>query len=177
MVRVLTILLDYGDSVFELRDLPDATTLEEFGKRFPELDVLTLQVVLRLARLGEDLVRFMHDGLMQDGLSLRRFFVLVLLARNTAGLRAVSLAKKMGVTKATVSEVLTGMLRDKLVQSCADPDDSRAQIITLTEHGKNLLHKVLPGHYRRLAGVMNGLDGNNRVELLRLLEIVGSRLG
>jgi DNA-binding MarR family transcriptional regulator len=162
--------------MFELRDLPDATTLEGFGKRFPELDISALQVVLRLAKLGEDLVRFMQDGLMRDGLSLRRFFVLVLLARNTEGLRAVGLAKKMGVTKATVSEVLAGMSRDRLVQSCADPEDSRAQLITLSEQGKALLDAALPGHYRRLAGVVEGLDGDNRAELLRLLEIVSKGL-
>ena len=162
--------------MFELRDLPDATTLEGFGKRFPELDVSALQVVLRLARLGEDLVRFMQDGLMRDGLSLRRFFVLVLLARNTAGLRAVSLAQKMGVTKATVSEVLAGMLRDRLVQSSADPEDSRAQLITLSEQGKALLDAALPGHYRRLAGVVEGLDSGKRAELLRLLEVVDKGL-
>ncbi len=162
--------------MFELRDLPDATTLEGFGKRFPELDVSALQVVLRLARLGEDLVRFMQDGLMRDGLSLRRFFVLVLLARNTAGLRAVGLAKKMGVTKATVSEVLAGMARDKLVLISADPEDSRAQLVTLSEQGKALLDAVLPGHYQRLAGVVDGLDSDKRTELLRLLEVVGKGL-
>lgn len=162
--------------MFELRDLPDATTLEGFEKRFPELDVSALQVVLRLARLGEELVRFMQDGLMRDGLSLRRFFVLVLLARNTEGLRAVGLAKKMGVTKATVSEVLAGMTRDKLVFISADPEDSRAQLITLSEQGKALLDAALPGHYRRLAGVVEGLDSDKRAELLRLLEVVGKGL-
>ena len=162
--------------MFDLRDLPDAPTLERFQARYPELDISAMRVVLCVARLGEDIARSLDKALARQGLSLRRFFVLVLLAREPAGLRATELARRMGVTKATVSEVLRGMTRSGLTITAADPDDARARVVALSPQGRETLDAVLPGHYRRIAALLSDVSEVERALMLRLCNSIAARL-
>ena len=162
--------------MFDLRDLPDLPTLEDFRARYPDLDISALQVALRLARLGEDIARHLDKALVREGLSLRRLFVLVLLARTPGGLRATQLSRGMGVTKATVSEVLAGMERADLIATAPDPEDARAQLAVLTPTGRQLLDAVLPGHYRRVAALLQDVSEVERALTLRLLGCIEARI-
>ncbi len=162
--------------MFDLRDLPDAETLERFRARHPELDITALQVVLKLARVAGDVIKSMEAYLAEHELSLRRFFTLVLLERNPDGLRASGLAERMDITKATVSVVLAGMRRDGLVHMTQDAGDARATVVTITPRGHDLLHAVLPEHYRRTAAMLDGVDDATRRVVLDVLAHMERRI-
>jgi len=60
------------------------------------------------------------------------------------------LASRMGMTRGAVSRLVERLVGKKLVSRAASPDDGRAQIIALTDHGRRLVP--------RLAGIADRND-------------------
>lgn len=159
--------------MFELFDLPDSETLDRFRSRYPNLNVAALTTYLRLLRTAGDVLAGLDDYLGEHGLSQRRFFVLVLLARHPEGLPVSALAAGTGVTCPTMTGVLDTLVRDGLVERHVSDTDRRQVVVTATDQGNALLGDVLPGHYDRVATTMGGLTGQEQEQLSRLLSKVG----
>lgn len=155
--------------MFQLLDLPDRETLARFQSRYPGLDVAALAAYLQLLRTAADVLSGLDGYLAGHGLSQRRFFVLILLARQPQGLPASALAAGTGVTCATMSGVLDTLVRDGLVARHASDHDRRQVVVTATDQAARLLADVLPGHYERVATTMGGLTRQEQAELSRLL--------
>lgn len=155
--------------MFPLLDLPDLETLARFQSRYPGLDVAALAAYLQLLRTAADVLTGLDGYLAGHGLSQRRFFVLILLARHPEGLPTSALAAGTGVTCATMTGVLDTLVRDGLVARHASDQDRRQVVVTATDKAADLLSAVLPGHYARVTATMGGLTGQELAELSRLL--------
>jgi DNA-binding MarR family transcriptional regulator len=60
---------------------------------------------------------------------------------NAEGVRGADLAKKLGVTKQAVSQLVTELEEWGVVEQVADPQDGRAKLVRLTKKGEqSLLH-------------------------------------
>lgn len=84
------------------------------------------------------------------------------------------LAEKVGVTRATMTGLLDGLERERLVERVFAQDDRRKVAIRLTETGLSRLETMLPDYYRRIAGLMVNFDAEEREQLLGLLEKVNA---
>ena len=155
--------------MFELFDLPDRETLGRFQSRYPGLDAAALAPYLHLLRTAADVLAGLDGYLAGHGLSQRRFFVLILLARHPEGLPVSALAAGTGVTCATMTGVLDTLVRDGLIARSASAQDRRQVVATATDKAADLLTAVLPGHYARVAATMGGLTVQEQAELSRLL--------
>ncbi|WP_428559270.1 MAG: MarR family winged helix-turn-helix transcriptional regulator [Solidesulfovibrio sp. DCME] len=158
--------------MFDLRDLPHRDALGKLRQRYPNLDVTFLQ----LLRTGQDALASMERHLAGHGLSLRRFSVLILLARNPDGLSPSRLAAATGVTCATMTGVLDTLERDGCVRREHGSEDRRAVTVLPAHKGMALLDAVLPGHYDRVATAMEALTEAERDTLIGLLAKVAQGL-
>ena len=163
--------------MFYLKDLPTDRTLEEFAKRYPELDPSALKTCAILLRTGSDLLTAFETILGKHGLSQGRFLTLIVMNREPdEEINPSSLAEKVGVTRATMTGLLDGLERKGLVNRRAHPGDRRKVSIRLTETGRQVLDEMLPDYYSRIAKLMAKLSEKERQELELLLGKVNQGL-
>ena len=154
-----------------LRDLPRYEMLQEKAQRYPELDANAVEATLVLLRVASDVFEGMGAHLARHDISQGRFMVLVLLDRHShaEGLLPSEIAEHLGVTRATVTGLLDGLEKCELISREMHPEDRRAFCIELTPKGREFLAEMLPGHYRRIAGLMAHLSESEQRQLVKLL--------
>ncbi len=163
--------------MFYLKDLPTDHTLEGIAKRYPALDPSALKTCATLLRTGSDLLTAFEINLGKHGLSQGRFLTLIVLNRTpNKAINPSSIAQKIGVKRATMTGLLDGLEQKGLVKRLAHKEDRRKVSIQLTDTGQNLLDKMLPDYYSRIAKLMKGLTENERQSLVTLLKKVDQGL-
>lgn len=155
--------------MFEIVNLPSSETLQKLAERYPALEISAIESWLELMRVSDDCMVDLDGFLSEHSLSPRRFFVLVLLLRIPQGLNISQLAEGTGVSCATMSGVVEGLLKAELVTREADPQDRRVFVVRITDAGLALLDGILPAHYRRVSRIMSCLNEEERLLLRSLL--------
>nr|WP_320048989.1 MarR family transcriptional regulator [uncultured Desulfuromonas sp.] len=162
--------------MLDIVDLPDAHTLANLAQRYPHLEPPLLLAWLDLMRTSTECQRNLDRFLAEHNLSQRKFFVLILLLRNPDGLLLSQLAKGTGVSCATMTGVIDGLVKSELVTREPHPQDRRALTVIITTAGLELLDHVLPQHYQRVNHIMSCLDASELQLLQTLLEKIRQRL-
>lgn len=152
-----------------LKEMPSYQTLLDKAKRYPSLDVLVCEAYMHVVRTGTILHHCVERNLAKLGLSHGRFMILNLLSKEPDPVPVCKLAEMAGVTTPTVSAVLSGMVRDQLVERQEDPLDRRVVRIGLLPAGQKILDDVLPGIFKYQAEVMSQLDDEEFKTLIALL--------
>jgi len=91
-------------------------------------------------------------------------------------LNPADIARRSGVTRATMTGLLQGLEHDGLVEREGSAQDKRMFLVRLTKRGRKYVDEVLPELFRRIKELMNGLSDQERKLFLSLLEKVGTRL-
>ena len=145
--------------------------LQEKAQRYPELDASAVDATLVLLRVASDVFEGMSAHLARHDISQGRFMVLMLLDRAKTGeaILPSEIAEQLSVTRATVTGLLDGLEKCDLISRQMHPDDRRAFCIELTPKGRQFLADLLPGHYRRIAGLMAHLNHAEQRQLVALL--------
>ena len=163
--------------MFFLKDLPIDMPLQEFSQRYPNMNPSALKTCTDLMRTGSDLLTAFETVLSKYGLSQGRFLVLIVM--NRTPLETVNpsfLAKKLGVTRATMTGLLNGLKTGSFIERLADPRDRRRIGVRLTPEGRQVLEKLLPEYYRIMARLTAGLGENERQTMLSLLAKINQKL-
>lgn len=156
--------------MFYLRDLPKYDAIRARAARYPEVDAGAIEAYLVLMRVGSDVVTALDKYLALHNISQGSFIVLMLLNREpTIGLNPSDLAAKSGVTRATMTGLLDGLERKKLVRRHNNQADRRTVLVHLTDQGINLLEGILHDYYRKIALLMEGLTGDEKRQLSDML--------
>lgn len=159
---------------FFLKELPKEETLRAQAERYPELDISAIQACIRLSRVGSDVLAAFDTQLARHGLSQGRFILMMMLLRRPDGLRPAELAELAGVTRATITGLLSGLEKDGLVLRREHEEDGRMSVVRLSAKGRQRLEGMLPDHYRRTAALMSGLSTEERAQLMSLLDKVAA---
>lgn len=163
--------------MFFLKDLPTDRTLEEFAKRYPDLDPSALKTCAVLLRTGSDLLTAFETILGRHDLSQGRFLTLIVMNREPdEEINPSSLAEKVGVTRATMTGLLDGLERKGLVKRITYPKDRRKIGVRLTGKGRHVLDDMLPDYYSHIGKLMAYLTQNERQNLVSLLGKVNQGL-
>jgi DNA-binding MarR family transcriptional regulator len=163
--------------MFYLRDLPKYDAIRQRAARYPELNPRALEAFLVLLRVASDVLDGLEAFLTRQGTSQGKFTILMLLNREpTVGISPSDLADRSGVTRATITGLLDGLSREKLVIREDDADDRRKAVVRLTRRGGKLLEAMLPEYYRQVAELMGGLSDDEKTVLVSLLGKVNARL-
>lgn len=145
--------------MLQLKDLPDKEILSRFAGRYPQADVTAVLTFLKILQVGTDLSLALNHYLAGYDLLQGRWWVLILLMRESDNRATPSqLAAKSGVSRATITGLLDGLLKEQLISREHSIDDRRQIEIKLTAAGQAKLDAVMPGYYQRVAGMMSSLD-------------------
>jgi len=160
-----------------LRDLPKYETLLQYAQRYPETNPGAVEAYLHMLRLSSDIINEIERFFASYGCSQGRFTILALLNRNPdAPLNPADLARRAGVTRATITGLLQGLEQDGLIGRESSDDDKRMFFVMLTKKGRKYVDEVLPELFRRIKELMAGLTEADRKHFLTLLDKVGTRL-
>ena len=136
------------------------------------MDIQVCEAYLHVVRTGTLLHHCVEQSLGKLGISYGRFIILSLLTREDGPIPVCKLAEMAGVTTPTVSAVLSGMVRDGLVERIEDPSDRRVVRIGLMPEGQKILDDVVPGLLENQTSVMSGLDDRELKTVIALLSKV-----
>jgi DNA-binding MarR family transcriptional regulator len=163
--------------MFYLKDLPTDTTLQEFSRRYPNMNPSAIKTCAELLRTGSELLTTFETTLGSHGLSQGRFLTLIVMNRNPDDVGSPSfLAEKVGVRRATMTGLLDRLERDDLIERLAHHRDRRKIGVRLTSNGRQVLAEMLPDYYRSIAKIMANLTEKERLELMSLLGKVNQGL-
>lgn len=162
-----------------LKDLPRYECLLEASRRYPDLDPTACEAYLNLLRAGDEAERRREGFFSEHDITPGRFTVLMLLYDKMEGKplpqTPADLAERAGVTRATITGLVDALERDGLVTREPDSGDRRMMLVHLTPKGREMLERVLPGHFRHMAELMEPLSHQERKTLVRLLNKVAGR--
>jgi DNA-binding MarR family transcriptional regulator len=157
--------------MLQVKDIPNAEILQKFADRYPQTDIKNVMTFLNLLRVGSDLSLGLNSYLAEYDLLQGRWWVLLLLMReDNLSSTPSALAKKAGVSRATMTGLLDGLLRDKLISRVHGKRDRRQILIRMTVLGQAKLDEVMPGYYQRVNQLMQALSETETTQLMSLLK-------
>ena len=160
---------------FLLTQLPRYECLQERSARYPDLDAGSVHATITLMHVAQEVFDGFTAQFERHNISQGRFLVLMILDRHFERPLAPSeIAEMVGVARATITGLLDGLEKDDMVARHPHPEDRRALTIQMTAKGRKFLDEMLPGHYRRIAGLMANLEPEERHLLVKLLAKVAA---
>src|SRR5476649_366712 len=95
---------------------PRYDKLQAVAKRFPQIDAQSLQAAVALLRLSSSLYSALDGQYARHGTSRGRFHVLMMLFEmDGEGLTPHQLAERAAVTKAAMTGLIDGLVKDGLI--------------------------------------------------------------
>jgi MarR family 2-MHQ and catechol resistance regulon transcriptional repressor len=131
-------------------------------------DPLAHRALDALVRAGTRVTRRLATELERRGLSATMFSMLVVLASAGGSLELRALRLRLGISKASASEVAATLTERGLVRRERSPRDRRAVTLRATAAGERLLDELFPGHARRVRDAFTPLDDDEKRALARL---------
>jgi DNA-binding MarR family transcriptional regulator len=150
--------------------VPPGFVVERYLAELPAdlSDPLTLLFALRrcLQRVNADLAAWLGPEALSPG----RMQMLMVLWANDGPVRQSDLTRILGVSRASVSELIEKLVVDALATIMSDPRDGRRSLIGLTPEGRGLAANLLHQNALRLQESFSGLDADETMRLIKLLE-------
>ena len=152
--------------------IPTFAELERHKKLVPEINPAAVIAMLGIKMASDEIQQSILDVLQQNyQLSEGKFCALVVLHQyGEKGVAPSELAAKVGVTRATISNMLRRMERDGLVDINPAAQDGRAKVVSLTRAGCEFMEEILPPHYLRVSKLMEKLTETEQKDLILLLK-------
>jgi MarR family transcriptional regulator, 2-MHQ and catechol-resistance regulon repressor len=131
-------------------------------------DPLAHRALDALVRAGTRVTRRLTTELERRGLSSTAFSMLVVLVSAGGALELRTLRLRLGMSKASASEVAATLVDRGLVSRERSARDRRAVTLLATPAGERLLDQLFPGHARRVRDAFTPLDDDEKRALARL---------
>ena len=163
--------------MFLLRDLPKYESIRQQSERYPQIDPRAVEAFLVLWRTATDTLSAFECFLGKHGMSQGKFTVLMILNRNPdQGVNPSELADRAGVTRATMTGLLEGLEREKLISRQGDRVDRRRAVVRLTPAARTMLDGLLPEYFNQLHHLMADLSEADKARLTEFLMMIENRL-
>lgn len=161
--------------MFYLLDQPTEDEFQILAQRYQQMSPSSVKAAVTLLKTGSDLLTGFEKMLGTYGLSQGRFLILMVMNRQPGEAASPSiLAEKIGVTRATMTGLITGLVKEGLIRRSYAKADRRRQKLRLTAKGKALLEEILPDYWSRIRKLTDGLNEAEKKEMVRLLNKIAA---
>lgn len=165
-------------SDLELRDTPAIAVLRQQSGVLGHIDPAHIAAAQDLLRVSKKLLGAFSEEFARRGLSPGRYAVLMALYACKGALAPSEIAERVGVTRATMTDLISGLVGDGLVASApADGGDRRRKAVELTPKGRRLLGDFVPDVFAQMAELVAPLSREEIALLVQLLNKVETGLG
>ncbi|WGM39279.1 MarR family transcriptional regulator [Caulobacter sp. NIBR1757] len=156
-------------SELPFRDTPALEALASRPDRLAHLDPAAITAAQDLLRVSKKMLGAFAQAFAAHGLSPGRYSVLMALDVQRPSMAPSEIADRLGVTRATVTGLIDGLMRDGLVAYADSGADRRRKAIALTPAGAALIDTVLPDIFQRMADLTAPLTADERRTAVTLL--------
>lgn len=157
----------------KLRTGPPPAVMEEIRKRLSEREVQGLEALFALRATAQQADNALSEWMADTVGSFARYQILMALrATRGRGIPHKDIVAAMGVTRATVSGLISALERDGFVKSTVDRSDRRKQIARLTSKGEATIEKAFDINVARFRAVFASLSPSDLSSLTALLQRV-----
>ena len=136
---------------------------------YGEINDLNLKSIIALSRCIQSVNKREYKIIKEGGLTFSQFGVLEVLYHK-GDLRVSEIVEKTLSTGGNMTVVIDNLAKDGFVKRCADPEDRRASLISITEKGRNLMSEVFPKHVDNLSEIFSVLNVEEKKNLISLLK-------
>ncbi|WP_180552052.1 MarR family transcriptional regulator (plasmid) [Staphylococcus haemolyticus] len=157
-------------SDFNLKDLPDDSTLLKYEEQFESADLTSIELCLQLLTTAKKVTESYNHFFFKHGLSLSKFNLLMLLYRDPdKDISPSELATKAGISRGTVTGLLDSLEKSDYIKRIYNSDDRRKVTISLTNKGTNDLVNLLPTHYQKTTNLFSNVKKKDKNNLKTML--------
>ncbi|MFL9894821.1 MarR family transcriptional regulator [Paraburkholderia strydomiana] len=152
------------------------TWTARYHQNYPDLPVVIFDAIYALRRTAQRMDNAFAAWLADTGLTPAKMGVLMLIW--AAGDEAVSfsqLGSQLSVTRATVSGLIDGLVKDDFVERVEDSVDRRNLRARLSKKGRARLKRIMDDHCQRLSHAFGSIDGSELTTLTDLLNHLADR--
>jgi len=145
--------------MFFLKELPTTSMIQGYANQYPMENIDSVEAALLMMRQASLLVRRLEGYFSQHNISQLRFLILIVIDRepDRQSLLASEISARIDVSRPVMTRTLQSLQNDNLISIKADEDDGRARQIFLTDKGRCLLEKILPGYFELIGKFMQEL--------------------
>jgi DNA-binding MarR family transcriptional regulator len=139
-------------------------------------DETSLAGCFTLLSVADSIFNACHERLARYQLSEGRFAVLLLLRQSSSKLTPSELADQAGVTRATMTGLLDGLVRDGFVNREEVEGNRRSLAVSLTAKGQKVMVKVIPLQLKWLESLFEDVPLGGRKQLIECLRAIGRKV-
>ena len=143
--------------------------LSGLAQKFPEVDSYSFYTYLTMRKVSNNLENSLESYFSSYGVSAGRFMLLLLLSSNEQGMMPSELAHECGVTQATISGLLSGLEKTKLIVRETHSQDGRAYVIKLSKAGLDLIGILKPEFLNFINSLMNPFSADEKKQMVAFL--------
>ncbi|MGA7270407.1 MAG: MarR family transcriptional regulator [Acidimicrobiia bacterium] len=144
---------------------------EDFQNEFPGADALASECFVNVVRVGDLLQSELSRRLRHEaGLSTRALMLLATVDGLGGRATPSQIAAHVPISTAAITSLVDTNERKGLVERRPHPDDRRKVQVVLTTQGQALLDRILPGAHILESEIISALTGDERANLLRILQ-------
>ncbi len=146
--------------------------IKQWAQERPDLDVSSMELIGRLARIYKFLGLGMTQTFTEHGLNAANFDVLATLRRSGPpyALSPNDLISSTMVTSGTMTNRIDQLTRVGLVERIKNPDDGRSVVVSLTKAGFKLIDAAVTDHVATQEQLTSGLSKDEQKRLNTLLK-------
>ncbi|MCP4133742.1 MAG: MarR family transcriptional regulator [bacterium] len=134
------------------------------------IDDLTFYSMLSVLQGGMWLLNDIENFLKDYGISHGRFSILLsIMETPDKSTLPIEIARKLGKSKPTITNMMKKLEDDGLVSTIEDSDDGRAKRLVLTKKAKNLLDEIIPLYNKRISTMSEHLSEDDKYTLMRII--------
>lgn len=138
----------------------------------PMPSIATAELVERLMRSAHRLRRASLKTLGPLGLTPAQERMLRLVSRGAGPWRMGELASRMGIVPRSATSLVDALEQADLVKRAVDPDNRRAVLVSLTDHGRSVQREMARARAQAGEQLFAQLDEQERALLAELLDKV-----
>ena len=136
---------------------------------YGDFNDLNLKALIALSRCAQSVNKREYKTMKEGGLTFSQFAVLEVLYHK-GDLRVSEIIDKILSTGGNMTVVIDNLAKDNLVNRCADPEDRRVSLISITEKGRKLMSEIFPKHIDNVDEIFSVLNVEEKKNLISLLK-------
>ncbi|MFT3662573.1 MAG: MarR family transcriptional regulator [Gordonia sp. (in: high G+C Gram-positive bacteria)] len=117
-----------------------------------------------------------HNDLLADHDATDGRFASLLAISASPGITPAALADTIGVSRATVTGLVDGLVKRNLVTRTADDQDRRTLCLSVTDAGRTAADDLVPAAGGRLSALADGIDPADRAAALRVFARIAENI-
>ena len=154
-----------------LLDVVNDPVFQELKKQHPQTSAEAIETLFQFLKVATFMNIKRESLFTNNGLTSARFHLLMILKREpNLSLSPSELARRIGVSRGTMTQFIDAIEKEQLAERIEDPHDKRGMQVRLTEKGEQTINQVLPDYFSMLEKITEVLTVQDRQHWLEIME-------